>query len=147
MMATWGAAAKMTEGVEMEDKAMQDGVIRFAHAYAKSVERALEAGKSLPQAANVLLSEDLWKGFGVEPPCVDRLQFLLFTLPPVIARNQVEHYFGGLYKRQTLANRDAQRRGPRLRFEFGTAGTMYPTPFLLEWIEQQNMNVVTIHVA
>ncbi len=40
------------------------------------------------------------------------LSILENTLPPIIARKDIEHYLGGLISRGYLANLDCQGKGP-----------------------------------
>lgn len=73
---------------------------------------------------------------------VQDLKFLIDILPPVISRKHVEKYLGGLVTSKTLANHDAAGMGPRVRIET-RHGVMYPTIFLLEWIERKGTHIVT----
>lgn len=55
------------------------------------------------------------------------------SLPPVIARKEVEYFLGGLVARKTLANADARGEGPEVAWAVGR-NVAYRTRSLLEWI-------------
>lgn len=54
-------------------------------------------------------------------------------LPPVIARNQVEHFLGGIVAAQTLSNADAAGKGPEIAYRVGKK-VVYQTDALLRWL-------------
>ena len=51
------------------------------------------------------------------------------SLPPIIARKKVAHYFGGAISSKTLANADSLGIGPKGRLKVGRE-VAYPTPAL-----------------
>lgn len=55
------------------------------------------------------------------------------SLPPIIARKDVEFFLGGLVTRKTLANADAKGEGPEVAWAVGR-NVAYRTHSLLEWI-------------
>lgn len=55
------------------------------------------------------------------------------SLPPVIARKEVEYFLGGLVARKTLANADARGEGPEMAWAVGR-NVAYRTRSLLEWV-------------
>ena len=57
---------------------------------------------------------------------------LIRTLPPMISRDQVEKYLGGVISSKTLANLDSEGKGPR-RMRIGRK-VAYFTEDLLEWL-------------
>lgn len=61
------------------------------------------------------------------------LQLLLSTLPPIIARKDVERQLGGIIKPKTLANADASGEGPLGAFQVGRS-VVYPTESLINWL-------------
>lgn len=81
-----------------------------------------------------------------QTPCVRELMPLAEHLPPIISRKHIDRYMGGLVTAKTLANHDARGTGPRVRIET-SYGVVYPTLFLLEWIEQKGMHVVAQSAA
>lgn len=60
-------------------------------------------------------------------------QLLLSTLPPIIARKDVERQLGGIIKPKTLANADASGEGPLGAFQVGRS-VVYPTESLINWL-------------
>lgn len=58
---------------------------------------------------------------------------LLPKLPPLISRDSVEYFLGGLIAPKTLANADGAGNGPRSARLVGTK-IVYGTKELLEWI-------------
>jgi len=66
---------------------------------------------------------------------VRKLAHLIPTLPPVIAREEVGNFLGGLVRPQTLNNADKAGKGPRFRLHVGRK-VVYETPYLLEWVEE-----------
>ena len=58
---------------------------------------------------------------------------LATELPPVIAREKVPWFLGGIVSRAVLANEDSAGTGPKEAYKVGVK-TVYPTRPLLEWI-------------
>lgn len=61
------------------------------------------------------------------------LESLLTTLPPVIARNQIGFYLGGLLSRGHMQNLDSEGKGPR-RIKIGKR-CGYLREDLVEWLK------------
>ncbi|NCD26630.1 MAG: hypothetical protein EOL86_13710 [Deltaproteobacteria bacterium] len=78
---------------------------------------------------------------GITPPEVAALRPLLAVLPVAIARERVAEVLGLELSPKTLANMDSLQTGPRLRFLVGHRA-MYPTAYLLEWMERRGLEVV-----
>lgn len=80
-----------------------------------------------------------------ESHCTDEQEFMaLFSdLPPVIARDAVEKFFGGLFSRKTLANHDAKGTGPDESFAVGKK-IVYRKEALLRWI-YTNYDIKRLH--
>jgi len=57
------------------------------------------------------------------------------TLPPLISRDHVEDYLGGVITAKTLANLDSEGKGPKL-MRIGRK-VAYMTADLLEWLSQR----------
>jgi hypothetical protein len=73
---------------------------------------------------------------GVNKISADAQEFvdhLSANLPPVIARAEVERQLGGLILPQTLANADAQGKGPTVAYRVGRK-VVYRTDSLVSWI-------------
>lgn len=62
----------------------------------------------------------------------DFLKDLSTKLPPVISRERIEEYLGGIISSKRLANLDSLGEGPP-RFRVGRK-VAYRTDLLLEWI-------------
>ena len=60
------------------------------------------------------------------------LENLSNALPPIISRDHVEKYLGGVISKKTLANLDSEGRGPK-RMRIGRK-IAYLTEDLLEWL-------------
>jgi len=60
------------------------------------------------------------------------LENLSGCLPPIISRDHVEKYLGGVISKKTLANLDSEGRGPK-RMRIGRK-IAYLTEDLLEWL-------------
>lgn len=69
------------------------------------------------------------------------LKDLLAKLPPVIARKEVKFFMGGIISPQTLANADNTGTGPAVRYRINDS-IVYPTPFLLEYLEKKGVQVI-----
>lgn len=125
-----------------------ESALRMQRAYLAAFERAAEVGGQPPVVAAMILAPEFWRGIfpDIEPPRVERLQFLLFAgLPPIISRKHAAAYFGGLVSTKTLANHDAagKNSGPRVKFE-AAGDVFYPLPHFLEWLERQNLRCRTL---
>lgn len=114
-------------------------VASFVEIYCDLFKKAVREGKS-PQdlVPMVLNSYASWGDVG--PPQVKKLMYLAFQLPPVMARKRVYEYLGGAITSKMLANADSRGIGTRVRFEMGRS-VCYPTLYLLEWLEDQNVRV------
>jgi hypothetical protein len=65
------------------------------------------------------------------------LMDLQSSLPPIIARDRVEHLLGGIVSAKTLANLDSLGLGPK-RLRIGRK-IAYKTGDLLEWLSSRTM--------
>lgn len=77
------------------------------------------------------------------PAQVTVLAEFIEKLPPIIARKKVAYFTGGLVAPKTLRNEDCKGTGPRERMAT-TLGTAYPTPYLLEWLEQKGVTIISV---
>jgi hypothetical protein len=64
-----------------------------------------------------------------------RLENLAEKLPPIIARDHVENFLGGVISSKRLANLDCLGEGPK-RIRIGRK-VVYRTEDLLEWLESR----------
>jgi len=64
-----------------------------------------------------------------------RLENLAEKLPPIIARDHVENFLGGVISSKRLANLDSLGKGPK-RIRIGRK-VAYKTNDLLEWLESR----------
>lgn len=64
------------------------------------------------------------------------LSTLANQLPPVIARNKIDHYLGGLISKGYLENLDSQGIGPR-RIRLGRR-VGYLRSDLIAWLEERS---------
>ncbi|MFW5970820.1 MAG: hypothetical protein ACOCQT_01845 [Desulfovermiculus sp.] len=126
---------------------MQNGCVNsknveeFVEVYCDLFKKAVREGKSPHDLVPVVLNS--YASWGeVGPPRLSRLMYLAFQLPPVIARKRVYEYLGGAITSKMLANADSRGVGPRVRLEMGR-NICYPTLYLLEWLEDQNVAVRT----
>lgn len=69
------------------------------------------------------------------------LKPLLAKLPPMIARKEVKHFTGGVISPQTLANADNTGTGPAVRYRINDS-IVYPTSFLLHYLEKKGVQVI-----
>ena len=69
------------------------------------------------------------------------LKDLIPKLPPLIARDRVAEYLGGVISAKTLANLDSLGDGPSGRMRIGRK-IVYRTEDLLEWLEQRSKLLV-----
>jgi hypothetical protein len=67
--------------------------------------------------------------------CAD-LDKLRETLPPVIARNKISYYLGGLFSSGYLQNLDSEGKGPR-RIKIGKR-CGYLREDLIEWLKSRS---------
>ena len=69
---------------------------------------------------------------------MDSFKFIktIDEMPPAIARQEVEKYFGGAIKAKTLANMDSKGEGPKGAFKIGRT-VMYPTKSLAEFLDSR----------
>lgn len=74
-------------------------------------------------------------------PQLSVLKPFLDLLPPMIARKEVKHFTGGAIASQTLANADNTGKGPDVRIKIGE-NVVYPTAFLLAYMEKQGVKVI-----
>jgi len=58
---------------------------------------------------------------------------LIAKLPPVIARERVSHYLGGIVDGKTLANADSDGKGPDIAWRAGRK-VCYRTDSLVSWV-------------
>lgn len=65
---------------------------------------------------------------------------LLKSLPPIVARNQIERYLGGLISRGYLENLDSEGKGPR-RIKVRVTGSRgrvgYLREDLVRWLSER----------
>ncbi len=59
---------------------------------------------------------------------------------PVVARNEVSRFSGGILTARYLANLDSQGKGPRNRIRCGRK-VCYPTADLAAWMESRTSQV------
>lgn len=64
---------------------------------------------------------------------MDFIETLTRALPPVIAREEVKHFTGGLVSPQTIAHADCKGRGPADAFRVGRK-VGYKSRALAEWM-------------
>ena len=69
-----------------------------------------------------------------------KLETLSKTLPPLISRDHVEKYLGGVITAKTLANLDSEGKGPK-RMRIGRK-VAYMTEDLLEWLSLRTKQLV-----
>ncbi len=84
------------------------------------------------------------------PPVLKHLGWLLPLLPPIIARQDVGFFLGGVVAPHTLNCDDCQGKGPRARMLLGEGGrklVAYPTAFLLEYLERRGVSMVEQFVS
>jgi predicted DNA-binding transcriptional regulator AlpA len=67
------------------------------------------------------------------------LENLINSLPPIISRDHVEKYLGGVISKRTLANLDSAGKGPK-RMRIGRK-IAYRTEDLLEWLSLRAKNL------
>lgn len=80
----------------------------------------------------------------METPKLEKLGFLLDSLPPVIARRSAEKVLGGLIKGKTIANDEQLGRGPKTIIRGPGNCISYPTAALLEYLERKGIEVVDV---
>jgi hypothetical protein len=75
------------------------------------------------------------------PPQLAELFPYVAKLPPVIAREAVAYFTGGVVSPKTLANDDSLGQGPLVRQKI--AGKVaYPTVFFLAYLERQGVTTI-----
>ena len=94
------------------------------------VESALESAK------------EIGKAHDVSEPVVVLLKSLLATLPPLLGRQQAQELLGSAFSAKTLANADSMGSGPRVRMVIGGHKVVYPSAYLLEWLETRGVLIV-----
>lgn len=78
-----------------------------------------------------------------EAPVLGDLARYLCRMPPFIARKRVDWFTGGAVSPRTLANADAYGTGPRAR-QVINGNIVYPTEFLLEWLEGKGVTTIAV---
>lgn len=76
-------------------------------------------------------------------PKLGELAYCLDKLPPMIARKEVSYFTGGVISSKTLANADSRGTGPLVRQKIGEA-VVYPTPFLLAYLESLGVKNIVV---
>lgn len=115
----------------------------------KKRESGVEIGDVVPAydhasavlAGRLAMAEAMAAKYGVDPPRISHLQMLLVDLPPFVTRESVSTVLGIPVAPKTMTNHDYLGTGPRLRFRVCGRVT-YPTAFLLEWVEQQDLHPI-----
>ena len=64
------------------------------------------------------------------------IQAFIESLPPYIARKQIEKCLGGVIANQSLSNADATGDGPEIAYKVGR-NVVYNTETLLVWIARR----------
>ncbi|MDL2209735.1 hypothetical protein LJC23_00010 [Desulfovibrio sp. OttesenSCG-928-I05] len=64
------------------------------------------------------------------------VQVFIDSLPPYIARKQIEKCLGGVIANQSLSNADATGEGPEIAYKVGR-NIVYNTETLLVWIAKR----------
>ena len=77
------------------------------------------------------------------PPQLKVLGCFLDKLPPMIARKEVKYFTGGAISAKKLANDDYRAVGPAVRMKIGDT-VVYPTPFLLAYLESQGISIIEV---
>lgn len=78
-----------------------------------------------------------------DPPKLTVLQPLVDKLPPFIARKEVKYFTGGAISSKKLSNDDYRAVGPAVRMKIGDT-VVYPTPFLLVYLESQGISIIEV---
>lgn len=78
-----------------------------------------------------------------DPPKLTVLQPLVDKLPPFIARKEVKYFTGGAISSKKLSNDDYRAVGPAVRMKIGDT-VVYPTPFLLAYLENQGISIIEV---
>lgn len=60
---------------------------------------------------------------------------------PIVARDQVHRFTGGLYKPKHLANLDSLGQGPDERIRIGKRKIAYPVESFVRWLESRTEEV------
>lgn len=74
---------------------------------------------------------------------LEHLGYALDKLPPFIARKEVKYFTGGALSGRTLANDDSMQRGPLVR-HVCNGHVMYPTEYLLEYLEKKGILTIVV---
>lgn len=114
---------------------------QYVLAHCEAVRRAVRDNSDLPGPILPLVIGGWASGEQeISPARIQRLRPLLFQLPPIISRNKVGDYLGGVISATHLRNRDQLKTGPRVRI-VGGRKVSYPTAYLLEWMEEEGFDV------
>ena len=115
----------------------------YADTYCQVARALIDRGECPPAPPFIqsLIGIPVSKKKNISPPKIDRLGWALPQMPPIICRKDVGHWIG--LTPSTLANSDAQGTGPRVRYIIGRR-VFYPTAYLLEWLEEQGLEVKTV---
>lgn len=80
---------------------------------------------------------------GSDKPVLGELARYLCRMPPFVARKRVAYFTGGAVSPRTLANADQMGRGPRVR-QMINGNVVYPTEYLLEWLESRGVTTIVV---
>ena len=78
-----------------------------------------------------------------DPPKLNVLKPQVDKLPPFIARKEVKYFTGGAISSKKLSNDDYRAVGPAVRMKIGDT-VVYPTPFLLAYLESQGISIIEV---
>lgn len=78
-----------------------------------------------------------------ESPVLGDLARYLAAMPPFIARKRVAYFTGGCVSPKTLSNADQYGTGPRVR-QVINGNVVYPTEYLLEWLEARGVTTIVV---
>jgi hypothetical protein len=114
----------------------------YADTYCQVAKAMIDRGHLPPSPPFIqaLLGIPANKKKTLTPPRLERLAWLLPLLPPLISRTDAKHWVGGVSS-NTLANADQENLGPRIRYVIGGRRVVYPTAYLLEWLENRGIEV------
>ena len=76
-------------------------------------------------------------------PELKDLASYLDKLPPMISRKKVAYFTGGAFSPKKLANDDSLSKGPLVRQKIGET-VVYPTPYLLAYLESLGVKTVVV---
>ena len=77
------------------------------------------------------------------PELKDLASYLDKLLPPMISRKKVAYFTGGAVSPKKLANDDSLCKGPLVRQKIGET-VVYPTPYLLAYLESLGVKTVVV---